>query len=476
MARARTPAGALVRLLQETADPLYVLDEERRIVFANSALLKLLGASEEALLGRQCNYQSAAGDDPSAALANILCPPAEALDGVPVTFVVAIPGGGESSRRQAECVPLANVISETAVLVKLAAVHCAEERAPHARISESQLLHEQLAAFRQMVGPRFQIDRLVGQSLAMRRVRAQAELAARSQGGVLIVGPRGSGREHLARAIHLASISELAGPLVPLPCSLLDAETVQITVRRLKRRPTGVDREQAGVLLLLDADQMPMEAQDELAGFLNLPEFRIPTLATSRRPLADLAAGAGFRHDLACLLGTLVIELPPLSERREDIPLLAQLLLEEMNAEGGRQLSGYTPDALDELAAYPWPGNIDELAEFVREACAKAAGPWVITPDLPARIRLANDAAAYPPHRRREETIVLDEFLAEIERELIERSLKRAKGNRATAARLLGISRGRLLRRIVQLGLAEPEGEPIPFEEVEFTAAEGDEE
>jgi DNA-binding NtrC family response regulator len=108
------------------------------------------------------------------------------------------------------------------------------------------------------------------------------------------------------------------------------------------------------------------------------------------------------------------------------------------------------------LDAYAWPGNLDELARVVAEAHRRVEGPQVGAGDLPDRIRLAAEAAAYPP--RPEETIVLDEFLAGVERELIRRALAQAKGNKAKAARLLGMTRPRLYRRLVQLGLEGDSG------------------
>jgi DNA-binding NtrC family response regulator len=148
--------------------------------------------------------------------------------------------------------------------------------------------------------------------------------------------------------------------------------------------------------------------------------------------------------------------LPPLADRAEDLPLLAQLFLEEANARGAKQLAGLAPETLDVLAAYDWPGQLDELAEFIHQAHDRAEGSQIIPPDLPQRIFLAADAMRYA--RQPEETIVLEDFLAEIERELIERALARAKGNKTKAAQLLGMTRPRLYRRLVQLGLAT-EGE-----------------
>jgi DNA-binding NtrC family response regulator len=148
----------------------------------------------------------------------------------------------------------------------------------------------------------------------------------------------------------------------------------------------------------------------------------------------------------------------------DDVPLLAQHFVEELNAEGGRQLSGFSPAALDLLASHPWPGDVQELAHAVREAGQQTGGPRILPVDLSDRVHLALHAAAHPP--REPETIELDAFLAAIEKELLQRALAQARGNKSRAAQLLGVNRARLLRRLVQLGLAEPApaDEPVVFE------------
>jgi DNA-binding NtrC family response regulator len=142
-----------------------------------------------------------------------------------------------------------------------------------------------------------------------------------------------------------------------------------------------------------------------------------------------------------------------LAQRREDLPMLAQLFVEEANVRSTKQVAGFSSEAMDRLDAYPWPGNIDELAQMVAQAHERAEGPQITPGDLPERIHLAAAAAAHP--RRPEETIVLDEFLGRVERELIRRALARAKGNKTKAAKLLGMTRPRLYRRLVQLGLEQ---------------------
>jgi DNA-binding NtrC family response regulator len=177
---------------------------------------------------------------------------------------------------------------------------------------------------------------------------------------------------------------------------------------------------------------------------------------------------------LAYALSTLTIALPPLRSRASDIPLLAQFFLEECNAEGKRQLAGFSPPALDELVAYEWPENVAELAQVVREACTRAAGFQVQPADLPNQIHLAADAVAHATEQP--QPIQLDDYLAGIERELIERALRQAKGNKTRAADLLGVNRARLLRRLAQLGMGPPvaDEEAVVFEPLQAEPVHGE--
>jgi DNA-binding NtrC family response regulator len=306
---------------------------------------------------------------------------------------------------------------------------------------------------------RFGFDRLVGESAGMRRVRAQAALVAGSVAATLIVGPPGSGRRHLAYALHEASAEVGRGPVVPLACSLLSTDLLLAGVQALKRGKAASASERVGTLLLEEVDQLSAESQAALTGLLHATDPPSRILATSTRQLVDLAEAGQFHRDLAAALSTMTIELPALADRPEDLPLVAQRLLEEVNAAGVKQLSGFSAEALDALAGYDWPGDLQELSEFVAEAHAQAEGHLVQPRDLPSRLRLAADASRFA--RKPDETIVLEQFMAEIERELIERALARARGNKAKAARLLGMTRPRLYRRLVQLGLEEP----VIFEE-----------
>jgi DNA-binding NtrC family response regulator len=232
----------------------------------------------------------------------------------------------------------------------------------------------------------------------------------------------------------------------------LDAELLETTVEAFVRSCAELSQEQPASLLLLEVDQLPEEAQASLLGFLKISELQLHTLATAREPPLVRAANGQFRRELAHVLSTLVIEIPPLGERVEDVPLLAQAAVEQGNARGERQVAGLTEKAMNCLLRYEWPGNADELYQLVGEAHRAASGPYITDQDLPERIPLSLAAAEHPPLEAT--SIDLDRYLADIERELIQRSLHVAKGNRAGAARSLGISRARLLRRMEALGIS----------------------
>lgn len=454
MARARTAAGELARMLGACQQPIYLLDSRRIVLFANQACGDWLGIAPEELIGQRCDYHSSTESEPAATLASALCPSPELLTQPHATGMLSIVAHDRREQRYARFQMLQ--LPDDGETVTLAIVD-GEEASPKAdslpptNQSTPAELHVLVRWLRQSLGARGALDRWVGEHPAVRCVRDQFHAAAQSNARVLLIGAPGSGREALARAIHYRTQSATMGPLIPIDCPLMDAESLQASITSIARQKAA-STEHPAALLLLHVDKLTESAQQELLGFLQLPGFALRTLATASHSLVELSQQGTFRADLAYALSTLVIELPALVERRADLPLLVQALVEEFNAVGGKQLSGCTTEALDRLALYAWPGDMQQLAEAVQEACARAAGSQVTTNDLPAWLRQAEQAVAHP--RRSDERIILDEFLADVERELIARALQRSRGNKAKAAKLLGISRPRLLRRIEQLGLA----------------------
>lgn len=486
MAAARFNARELTRLFDAAAEPTYALDGNRRLVFCNQALAGWLGTPRESLLGIRLDYHSE-GIPGGASLAHWLCPPPRVFAGESTRAPIMAPPlsssaegdevrGDKAHDRIFEFTPFHDAAGEV-VLVLARALSADEMSEDSANLigPTAEALHARVQRFRRESAEHFHVDRLVGECPRMRQVRSQVELASGNHATVTIVGPPGSGRQIVARVIHhagarawrdlpLENAERKAPAIVPLACQLLGAELLQSTIRALVR-PRVSGGGPPSTLLLNHVDCMPMEAQNELAGFLGTIDLPVRILATSRKPLAEAASEGAFRADLARYLSTLTIMLPPLVERIDDLALVAQWFVERANAEGKKQISGLTLEAIDRLTDYSWPGDVAELGEVVAAAHRNAEGLEIAARDLPERILLAREAERFA--RRPEETIDLDSFLGRIERELIERALARAKGNKTQAARLLGLNRPRLYRRLVQLGMEQEDAEATSSEEAD---------
>jgi DNA-binding NtrC family response regulator len=303
-------------------------------------------------------------------------------------------------------------------------------------------LHRQLAEMRRTAASIYRLDRLVGVSDALRHVRRQVAAAIASGANTTILGPSRNANEQIARTIHYSQYAAgKAPPLIPLDGATCDAETVQSALRHLHNERTNG---QHGRLLLARVELMQSAAQRELSEFVRLPTFDLGLLATAARSPSELAKRDEFDAILAQHLATIEIRLPPLRERLEDIPISAQAIVEDFNAEGNQQLAGLTPDALEMLYRYPWPDDVDELERVVYEACQSAKGTHVTSLDLPTWLAQAIDV--HEQRRPLPHAIDLAAFLQDVENELMRRALQAAKGNKTQAARLLGISRQRMIR------------------------------
>ena len=202
-------------------------------------------------------------------------------------------------------------------------------------------------------------------------------------------------------------------------------------------------------VLLLEADQMSMEAQQELFGSLNSSKAPIRVLATGRCDLVERGSTQKFHSELASLLATIKIELVSIAQRLEDIPLLAQALLERPSRK--YSVAGFDGAALQKLGEYRWPGNLDQLSWVVDQAGENVRDRLLGVSDLPEKFHHWLRAQQFASSA--EVTIHLDQYLESIERELILRAIGQAKGNKSQAAKLLSLSRAKLLRRIEHLNL-----------------------
>ncbi len=208
---------------------------------------------------------------------------------------------------------------------------------------------------------------------------------------------------------------------------------------------------EGATLLISDILELPRDLQARLVSSLNGRSRLIAT--TAGDPEAALKAER-LRPDLYYALTTMVLRLRPLRERLDELPVLAQHFLERANLRGERQRDGFSPEALQALLAYDWPGNLRELGRVLDDAHSRGDKDLIQFDDIPASIR-GQRGGAYLPPTVSAEPEPLKEMLTLVERRLIERALDRAGHNKSKAAKALGINRPLLYRRIKELGIAD---------------------
>lgn len=289
---------------------------------------------------------------------------------------------------------------------------------------------------------------LAGNSDAAAQLRAQAELARGGEHCVLLCGAAPGGLRRVAEWIAAGETLPL-GP--PLASWLLDPELLQSSVAGFLKRQADDGDEAAACFVLLELDKLAADAQAELLGLLELPEIRLRIVATLVSASAATATRPEeVRERLWRRLAVQQLYVPPLAERLEDLPAIAEAICRAASRTSGREVAGVRREALERISLVPFPDDVDGLEALLGAAAATASGSWIEGRDLPPRVEHAVSAARHPP--REVERLDLDATLTQVERELIQRALVAAGGNRAAAARLLNVSRPRLLRRIEQLG------------------------
>jgi len=301
---------------------------------------------------------------------------------------------------------------------------------------------------------------IIGESPALRRVLALAKQVAPSGTTVLIQGESGTGKELVARVLHEGS-PRRGRPFIRVNCAALPETLLESELFGYERGAfTGAagrkegrfELADGGTLLLDEVGDLSAATQAKLLRVLQEGEFErlggtktlkvgVRLLAATNQDLALLVKERRFREDLYYRVNVITIEVPPLRERAEDIPLLAQHFLRVHAAKNRRALDGFTEAALARLRAYLWPGNVRELEHAVERAVILARGPLVDLTDLPPVVSQAEPAAHVVP-------IPLGMPLDEVEHRLIEQTLRLTKGNKELAAKLLGIASRTIYRKL----------------------------
>lgn len=341
------------------------------------------------------------------------------------------------------------------------------------RALERDRLSKEVQRLRREVERRYSFGSLIGKSRPMQEVFQQIEKVAASKGTVLICGESGTGKELVARAIHYNS-DRRDRPLV-----VIDGGTIPENLQEselfghVKGAFTGaiaakrglLEGADGGTLFLDEVGDLTLASQAKLLRILQDGTIRrvgdtrtvqvdVRILAATNKDLAEEVRWGSFREDLYYRLKVVVICLPPLRERREDIPLLADHFLHKYGQEFGRGTKRLSPGTLDLLMAYPWPGNVRELENAVERAILFSEGETVMERDLPPELRGEGEEIRLAPlggSLRLEE--VIGRIVREMERKVILKALSQTTGNRTEAARLLGISRRALLYKLRRYGI-----------------------
>lgn len=449
----------LLRWLSVSDLPVFVLDARRVVRFFNRGCEALTGWSAADVIGQTCAYATCSNPASVAAVTTRLCPPSQVLERRAVTVTAEfLHRSGAACVRTVHFFPLPS--GDDGGLYVLGV--CSQLDAPQAappQPFDAGALHQRLAALQDELHRRYGDDSLIGLTPGVRRLREQLKLCAASDAAVHVSGPPGSGREHLARMMHFRSPSPRRS-FVVLDCRRLPAFELKRTLRRLLEPDAdgSDDAFRPGTVYLQDVGDLPRDMQDLLVeAFTKEASGKRPfrLISSEARNLAELVRSETLISDFYYLISELTLELLPLADRRDDIPLLAQHFLEQLNQGDQRQVDGLTPDAWEQIRRYNWPGNVDELQAVLREARQRSSSHLVTASDLPFRFRTGMDAQQVGPPVA-PAPVVLEELLAEVETSYIRWALAHSKDNKTAAAELLGLTRPRLYRRMEALGLIQP--------------------
>jgi DNA-binding NtrC family response regulator len=331
----------------------------------------------------------------------------------------------------------------------------------HRLRAENRTLREEL-------GRRYEYPNIVASSPSMQEVLAAVERVASANSTVLIGGESGVGKELIARAIHQRS-RRASGPFVKINCTAIPENLLESELFGYEKgaftgaiasKPGKFELADKGSLFLDEIGDVPQVMQAKLLRVLQEREFErlggtrtlkvdVRLIAATNRDLRAALEEGTFREDLYYRLNVVPINMPPLREHKEDIPGLVEHFLSRFRNEGGKEIRGITPDALQVLMNFHWPGNVRELENIVERAMTFATGQWIRACDIhmdPEPSKRDGTAMPFLPPG-----MTLDQW----EDEVIREALRRSGGNKSQAARLLGLSRNALRYRLSKIGVAD---------------------
>ncbi len=333
---------------------------------------------------------------------------------------------------------------------------------------ENQYLRKQL-------DERYGFDNIIGTGRGMKRIFELVETIAGLTSTVLIQGETGTGKELIAKAIHFNS-QRKDQKMVSINCGAIPENLLESELfGHVKGAFTGAvqtrigrfEQANGGTIFLDEIGNMPLALQVKLLRVLQEREFErvggnstvkvdVRIVAATSSNLEQMVKDGTFREDLYYRLNVIPIDLPPLRERREDIPLLVQRFIEHFCETHKLDLKTISPHVLKVLMAYDWPGNVRQLENIVERMVALTANrPAILPADLPGEIQNRDSLNFVPLIEIPEGGISFQDVVTDMERELIVQSLRKTNGNKKLAAKLLNLKRTTLIEKIKRIGLAE---------------------
>ena len=334
-----------------------------------------------------------------------------------------------------------------------------------ARVLRQQNLEAENVSLRQQIQTKFGLENIVGESPQMAQVFELVRQVAPTRTTVLITGESGTGKELIAKAIHNLS-SRGKHPLVTVHCAALSPTLLETELfghekgaftGAHERRIGRFEQAQGGTLFLDEIGEIDATLQVKLLRFLGERTFErvgsnktliadVRLVAATNKKLEELVKAGRFREDLYFRLAVVPIELPPLRERRADIPLLARSFMRELSAENEQKVKEISSEAMEALLQYGWPGNVREMRTALEHAVVLCRGDRIALWDLPAGLRSSQPPVGGPGAPRL--LASGDLTVKEAEKQLIIRALQECEGNRTGAAQKLGMSRRTLHRKL----------------------------
>jgi PAS domain S-box-containing protein len=436
-------------VLRCVADGVFTVDKDWRLTSFNRAAERVTGVSADQAIGRRCS------DVFHTDLCEHACPIRETLD----TGLEVIDRPARILNRQGRPVP----ISVSSAILR------AEDGTLLGAVETFRDLST-IEQLRKEIRSQWTFEDIIGKSEAFQKIFAILPDVAASESTVLIEGPSGSGKELIARAIHNLS-PRRKHPYVVVNCGTLPHNLFESELFGYRKgaftdaktdKPGLITKAEGGTLFLDEIGDLPGETQVKLLRLLQEREYHplggmktlkadVRVVAATNRDLSSQVSKGKFRDDLYFRLAVVRLSIPPLSDRRQDIPFLVDHFIQRFNARRGKRIQGVTPDVMEILMRHPLPGNVRELENIIEYAFAFCHNGLIDLRHLPDDLQ--------PPGEREEPVAepIPKPLLEKSEEEAIRRVLSRHRGNRAKTAEELGISRTTLWRKMKRHGIDQAE-------------------